>query len=150
MGLLTSRPSIPARVLSEAEWEQLEETPYNPPDPDLSEETFNAEFETVEAGLTSLLEEFGRNSAEDGDFFYDGTVSNGSRAICFELLHRSKLRTPKLIPAILDFLKALPLAYSVGMQSDEFSDYIYVRREGVLVHDCGKRTLKAFGLKHGK
>lgn len=146
MGIFSSSPSIPARVLTEAEWEVVEESPYNPPGPELTAKAFEAEFEAAESGLVALLERFGRNSSEDGDFFHDWTVPNGSRAICFELLHRSRLRTARLIPAMLKYLGSLPHAYSIGMLSDQFEDLVYVRREGVLIYECSRRTLKAFGL----
>lgn len=54
--------SIPARILTEAEWEALEETPYNPPGPELSEDDFAGEFKAAETGLVAVLEQFGRNS----------------------------------------------------------------------------------------
>ena len=60
------RPSIPARILTDIEWIKLAETPYNPPGPELSEDDFEAEFEAAETGVIAVLEQFGRNSAEDG------------------------------------------------------------------------------------
>lgn len=149
MSLFSSQPSIPARVLTDIEWIELEETPYNPPGPELSEDDFEAEFDAAETGLIAVLEQFGRNAAEDADFLHDWTVPDGSRAICFELQHRSKLRTPRLIPLLLEFLHALPQSYSIGMQSDQSTDYIYIRREGVLVYECSRRTMRAFGLTKG-
>jgi hypothetical protein len=149
MSLFSSQPSIPARVLTEAEWIELEETPYNPPSPELSEDDFEAEFDAAETGLIAVLEHFGRNAAAGGDFIHDWTVPDGSRGICFEILHRSKLRTPRLIPSLLEFLHSLPQSYSIGMSSDQFTDYIYVRREGVLVYECSRRTMRAFGLTKG-
>jgi hypothetical protein len=32
------------------------------------------------------------------------------------------------------------------MQSEQFTDYIYIRREGVLVYECSRRVLKTFRL----
>ena len=115
----------------------------------MSEDDFEAEFEAAETGVIAVLEQFGRNSAEDGDFFHDWTIPDGSRAICFEILHRSKLRTPRLIPSLLEFLHTLPQSYSIGMSSEQFTDYIYIRREGVLVYECSRRTMRALGLTKG-
>jgi hypothetical protein len=50
---------------------------------------------------------------------------------------------------MLEYLRSLPHAYSIGMQSDQFEDFIYVRREGLLVYECSRRTLKVFGLAPG-
>lgn len=35
------------------------------------------------------------------------------------------------------------------MQSEESTDYIYIRREGVLVYECSRRTMRALGLTKG-
>lgn len=146
---LAPQPSIPARILTDIEWIKLEETPYNPPGPELSEDDFVAEFEAVERGIIAALEQFGRNAAEDADFYHGWTIPDGSRAICFEILHRSRLRTPRLIPLLLEFLHSLPQSYSIGMQSEESTDYIYIRREGVLVYECSRRMMRALGLTKG-
>ena len=54
-----------------------------------------------------------------------------------------------LFSSQFEFLHSLPQSYSIGMQSDQSTDYIYVRREGVLVYECSRRTMRAFGLTKG-
>ena len=112
----------------------------------MSEDDFEAEFAAAETGVIAVVERFGRNHAEDGDFFHDWTTPDGSRAVCFGISSRSKFRTPRLIPSLIKFLQSLPQSDSISMKRDQLTDSIHVRREGVLADESSARTMKASGL----
>jgi len=127
-------------ILSESEWEQLVNHPFNPPSSDVSDEDFRKEIYTTEDGLRAILEDLG-----DEDELLDNGFGR-TRGIGFQMPDECPLETPALVPAIQRWLTTLDEFYDIAIMGENYDFYVYITRDRIVGYTKDTKRLRGLGL----
>ena len=127
-------------ILTESQWEELVNHPFNPPSSDVTDDDFRNEFYTVEDGLRAILEELG-----DEDELLDNGFGR-TRGIGFQMPDECPLETPALIPAIQRWLTTLDETYDIAVMGENYDFYVYVSRDRIVAYTEDIERLRGLGL----
>ena len=143
------RLKTPVKMLGEDEWKELVNKPFNPPDPDVSDDDFQDEFFATEEALRKVLLNYGEEDDYGEKDFGLGSGVGRTRGIGVELGESKGLEKPAVVKAVREFLGSLPTEYDVCFQGMNYDFYLYVSRERITAYTEDLKRLGRFGFKPG-
>jgi hypothetical protein len=128
------------RITSDEAYSRLDE-PFNPPTT-LSEEEFEAVFDSLHERLNNALSEFGTNNPYgEGDYYLDDTA-NGSRGIGLEA--SDEFLTWPVIRVVQNILESNTERWEVMIRSPLYSWIVYIGTDyvlGAVLSEAGEEVI---------
>jgi hypothetical protein len=127
-------------MMTNSEWNEFVNRPFNPPKPTISDDDFRVEFCSVEDGLRAILAELGYE-----DEFLDNCFGR-TRGMGFQMPYDCPLETPMLVPAIQSWLSGLVENYDIAIMGENYDFYVYVSRDRIVAYTKDLTRLRNLGL----
>ena len=115
----------PIHQLTEADYYHKLDQPHNPPESDLGEEAFDAEYHRLYDEIEPILARHGQNNAYgEGDYYLEPHIAD-SRGLGLEVTN-PRIITPNLISELSDAVRRIDPRWEIYVGSGEFDFGIFV------------------------